>query len=268
MSEKRTIRRRESFNEVAELYDAARPTYPVELIDDVVNLTNLGSGSRVLEIGCGTGQMTLPLAERGAHITCVELGANLAPLARRKLARFDNVEVVVADFDEWTLPESPFDLVVSATSFHWLNPVIRMQKCSAALRPGGVLAIVETHWGVGPRRDEFSQRVQTCYARWDPNHDPGFLPPTWDTLPKAHDELDKSGQFESIKLRRFRIERTYNATGYCDLIRTFSDVRALDEPAREGLLGCIATLIDSQFGGALVRNDSYSLWLAISGRTR
>src|SRR5919109_1585311 len=91
-------RLRETFNEDAELYDRARPGYPAALFDDLAALAAVGPGCRVLEIGCGTGQATLPLAERGCAITCVELGASLAGVARRKLARFPSVRVEVAAF--------------------------------------------------------------------------------------------------------------------------------------------------------------------------
>src|SRR5574341_242905 len=104
MSASRGSRRRESFDEVAELYDKARPGYPHQLVDDLLELSDLGEGHRVLEIGSGSGQLTVPLAERGLSIVAVELGANLAGVARRKLTRFQYAEVVVADFDEWVIP--------------------------------------------------------------------------------------------------------------------------------------------------------------------
>ena len=59
------------FEQVPELYDRARPVYPPDVFDDVVTLAGLGEGARVLEIGCGTGQATLPLAERGFEVTCI-----------------------------------------------------------------------------------------------------------------------------------------------------------------------------------------------------
>ena len=86
MADRRRLRT--TFEEVPELYDRARPHYPAELFGDLVSFGRLGPGSRVLEIGCGTGQATLPLAERGFEVVCVELGAGLAEVARRKLAGF------------------------------------------------------------------------------------------------------------------------------------------------------------------------------------
>jgi len=91
-------------------------------------------GARVLEIGCGTGQATVPLAERGYRIVAVELGTDMAAVARRNLAAFDAVEVVTAAYEEWPLPGEPFDVVFSATAFHWIDPAVRVSKSADALR--------------------------------------------------------------------------------------------------------------------------------------
>jgi protein-L-isoaspartate O-methyltransferase len=112
---------RSTFNEDAERYDRARPGYPPVLFGDLAELTSIGPGSRVLEIGPGTGQATRPLAERGCRVVAVELGADLAALAARNLAGFPSVEVVNAAFEDWPLPAEPFDLVLAATAFHWID---------------------------------------------------------------------------------------------------------------------------------------------------
>jgi len=65
----------------------------------------------VLEIGCGTGQATVPLAERGLAITAVELGAELAAIARRRLAGFPAAGVVTCAFEDWPPQGAPFDAV-------------------------------------------------------------------------------------------------------------------------------------------------------------
>ena len=83
MHEKHHDRLRQRFDEAAELYDRARPGYPPELVNDLCQLAEIGAGSRVLEIGPGTGQLTLPLATRGCAIVAVELGAALAAVAQR-----------------------------------------------------------------------------------------------------------------------------------------------------------------------------------------
>src|SRR5215217_377875 len=107
---------RVTFNEDAELYDRCRPGYPRKLFADLADLTQIGSGSRVLEIGCGTGKATAPLASFGCVLTAVELGEDLAKVARRNLTEFTNAEVIAAPFEAWPLPEAKFDTVVSATA--------------------------------------------------------------------------------------------------------------------------------------------------------
>ena len=117
MTEERN-RLRATFDQVASLYDEARPTYPEELFDDVVSLSGVPTEGRILEIGCGTGQATAPLARRGYRILCVELGENLAAAARRKLAAYPHVEVLTGAFESWPEEQNAFDLAVSAEAFH------------------------------------------------------------------------------------------------------------------------------------------------------
>jgi SAM-dependent methyltransferase len=255
-------RRPESFNEVAALYDQARPLYPQEVIDDLLVLTGAQVGDHVLEIGCGTGQMTVPLSERGLRVTALEPGADLSAIARTKLAAYPDTEVVERRFEDYDLPPEPFDLVVSATAFHWVDPKIRVTKAAAALKPGGYLAIIHTHWGVGTHRDTFSVRSQFCHERWEPEAEPGFVPPVTADLPATRPELDDSPSFASIEHHLYEQVNHYSTASYIDLLRTFSNIQGLGTAAREGLLACLGQLIDSEFNGKLTRSDTRELWLA------
>src|SRR5437870_5484537 len=132
---------RATFDDVALLYDQVRPGYQEALFEDVVVLSGIPPGGRILEIGCGTGQATLPFARRGYRILAVELGANLAAVARAKLAAYPAVQVHIGTFEEWPVEERAFDLAIAATAFHWIDPAVRCRKTAAALRPGGALAL-------------------------------------------------------------------------------------------------------------------------------
>ena len=195
----------------------------------------------MLEIGSGTGQATLHLAERQYRITAIELGPNLAAVARRKLADFPNVAIVVAAFEDWPLPDEPFDAVVAATAFHWLDPSVRATKSAAALRPGGTLATIATHHIDGGDRQFFID-VQDCYQR------PSALPTAAD-IPPDTGELEHSGRYELPTFRRYEWEQPYSAQEYVDLVSTYSDHRALEESVRGRLLDCIAKLIAERYGG-------------------
>ena len=96
------------------------PDYPEALFDDLIALAGLTPGDHLLEVGCATGLATRPLARRGFRITCIELGAELAAVARQNLAGWP-VEVVQGQFEEWP-PREPYGLVYAATAWHWIDP--------------------------------------------------------------------------------------------------------------------------------------------------
>ncbi|MEU7164408.1 class I SAM-dependent methyltransferase [Streptomyces morookaense] len=248
------VRLSRTFDEDPELYDRARPGYPPELFDDLARTAGTGPGCRVLEVGAGTGKATVPLAERGCRITAVEQGAGMAAVARRKLAGFGAVEVVTADFETWPLPAEPFDVVVAATAFHWIDPAVRMVKAADALRAGGALAVVATQHVAGGS-EEFFAEVQGCYERFDPATSPGLrLPAAEDVDTSAYaDEVARSGRFGPVVFRRYEWDLTYTTAAYLGVLRTYSGHRALPSPAREGLLRCIAGLIDGRYGGQVTK---------------
>jgi SAM-dependent methyltransferase len=255
-------RLRETFNEDAELYDRARPGYPAALFDDLAILAGVGPGCRVLEIGGGTGQATLPLAERGCGITGVELGAEMVAVARRKLAGFPAVQVVVSAFEDWPLPTEPFDVVLAATAFHWLDPAVRVAKAADALRMGGALATVSTHHIAGGDT-AFFHAAQACYERWDPANTPVGLrlePAT--AIPRDSEELDRSGRFGPAIFRRYEWDLSYSTSAYLETLLSYSGHRALAPEARAHLFACITNLIESHYGGRITKRYMTELRLA------
>jgi SAM-dependent methyltransferase len=233
-------RLRATFDSVADLYDRARPRYPPALLDDLARLAGVGPGCRVLEIGPGTGQLTVPLAERGCEIVAVELGPRLAAVARRNLRNFPDVRVVTGDFETWPLPAEPFDLVIAATAAHWLDPAVATAKTAAALRPGGRIATVETHHVDGGTSGFFVD-TQDCYLRYDPATTEFFR------LPRAAD-IAADGA-----VGRYEWDQPYSTAQYLDLLWTYSSTLALPARAAADLLGCIGALIDGRYGGRIVK---------------
>jgi SAM-dependent methyltransferase len=205
---------RTTFEEVADLYDCARPSYPDELFDDLAVVGELGHGSRVIEIGCGTGQATRPLAERGYQIICVELSEQMAAVARRNLARFGNVEVTTADFETWQPRECAFDAVVAFTALHWIAPEVRYEKSASLLRLDGKLAVVSTHHVHPPGGDDFFVHVQEDYEAILPGHPDTKAGPSMRPDAVKHTleaEMEASGLFRIIGTRRYLWDVTYNA---------------------------------------------------------
>jgi SAM-dependent methyltransferase len=211
---------RTTFEEVPELYDRARPNYPPEVFDDLAALAQLPAAARIVEIGCGTGQATLPLAERGCQITCVELGEQLADLARRKLTRFPNVEVINANFEIWQPPHADFDAAVS------------------------------TEHVLPSDGDRFFVDVQEDYEAVVPD-DPSTKagaggPSAPDTVADLSDEISASGSFRNVGARRYLWNVVYTVDEYIGVLNTYSGHRALDDDTRERLLSRIRQRIEAR----------------------
>ncbi|MBF9132665.1 methyltransferase domain-containing protein [Plantactinospora sp. S1510] len=252
---------RATFGQDAELYDQARPGYPNQLFADLAQLAGLTPQSRVLEIGCGTGQATRPLAQLGCTIVAVELSPDMATVARHNLRDFPNVTIEVSPFEDWTPPALPFDLVVSATAFHWIDPDIRFQKAADILRPGGTLAVIYSdHVAGGTER--FFIDVQDCYERFDPKTPPGLrLTPAAD-LTDDSSEFDRSQRFGPAQFRRYEWEQAYTTRSYLDVLMTYSPTRSLPEANRKALLSCIGGLIDRDHNGQVSKRYLTQLTLA------
>jgi SAM-dependent methyltransferase len=249
---------RQTFGEDAELYDRVRPTYPPALYDDLAELLGNPDEVRVLEIGPGTGQATGPMVERGWSVTAVELSPDLARLAQAKLPE---VEVVVADFDTVELPAASYDLVISATAFHWLDPATRVTRCADVLRPGGLLAVVSTEHILGGSVQLFADAMR-CYQQFMDDADTTGLQPA-DAIGKDSSEIDATGRFGPVEFRRYEWELTYTTAEYLDVLSSYSGHRALTTERRDGLYGCIGALIDAA-GGSITKRYLTQLSAAIS----
>src|SRR5262249_42590229 len=150
-------RLRETFGSVAELYDRARPEYPDVVFDDLAELARLEPGSRVLEIGPGTGKATSELLRRGYAVTGVELSPELGGIARRNGPEAD---IDVGEFETWEPQDAGFDAVTVFNAFHWIAPELRYAKPARLLRPGGALAVVGAPHVLPTDGDAFFAEVQ------------------------------------------------------------------------------------------------------------
>lgn len=252
---------RATFNEVADLYDGRRPPVPGDLFDRLVEMTGVPSGGRVLEVGPGTGRATGEMARRGLHVVGVELGQALADVARGKLAKFPNVEIVTADFDYWDPEGDRFDVVMAVGAWHWLDPRTRTKKAAAVLAPGGAVAIVDGAHVTGSDTELFGA-LQRCYDQHDPPTDPAFRLPDADHIPPNDWGLSDATEFGGPVFRRWITEVEYSTESYLSLINTFSGTIALAPERRQALLDCISQLIDAQNGGRIRRTQMFELCVA------
>jgi SAM-dependent methyltransferase len=108
-----------------------------------------------LEVGCGTGTFSRRLAARsgagsagilpamGTQVLALDLSPEMIRLARERSAQFPNIEFQLADVLEWPFPAESFDYIASIATLHHLPLREMLLKMKAALKPGGVLLILD-----------------------------------------------------------------------------------------------------------------------------
>ncbi|HEV2065681.1 MAG TPA: class I SAM-dependent methyltransferase [Thermomicrobiales bacterium] len=250
-----------TFDEVADLYHAVRPRYPSELFDRIRALPGLAPGSRLLELGMGTGIATGVLLDAGFDVTGIEPGASLAAVAREHLGHHPRFRAIVTRFEDWESTGEPFDIVFSATAFHWLDRRTRVRRAAACLREGGYLAIAMYHHVRGGDSALFDA-VQACYGAHMPGETGDVqLLPAEDIEPETR-ELVEHDLFEALEVFRWTSEERYNRAGYFDLLSTYSGHRLLTEEAREALFHCIGEHIDRLPGGVVRKAYLHELVVA------
>jgi ubiquinone/menaquinone biosynthesis C-methylase UbiE len=150
------------FDGIAGRYEAARQSYPAEIVNTLLVTGEVASGAAVLEIGCGTGQLTRHLAGRRLRLTVIDVGPAMVAAARRNVSD-PTICFEVSAFEDFK-DRGPFDLIVSASAFHWVDPDVGLAKAARLLRPGGWLALLST----GERYPEpLRSALQNLWLKYD-----------------------------------------------------------------------------------------------------
>ncbi len=144
------------FDEIAEDYDRHRPTYPDVLVDGACE--GIAPGAAVLEIGCGTGQLTRSLLARGLRVTAVEPGQQLIARARDQCNGVGEVQFVNARLEDASLARAQYSAVFSASAIHWIDPDVSWRKAADALVDGGTFALV-SYFGLDDPRSADDQQA-------------------------------------------------------------------------------------------------------------
>lgn len=249
---------RTTFDGDLDQHHRAAPAVPVSLIGDLCTLVDPRPEHRLLQIGAGTGKVTMPLAAIGCQIVALEPDPRLAAYAARWLAVLDNVEVVTADFTTWQLPAEPFDVVLAADSYRALDPAVRVDKVVQAVRPGGWLAVLETHHVAGDDSPLLAA-AQDCLRRADPDGGWDLRLPDADRVPRRAGTAG-SGWFEPPTFRRCQWEVTYTASQYVDLVLAHPGHRQPAGPVRAQLAECVRHLVEHRFVG-VARRCMTQLWV-------
>jgi ubiquinone/menaquinone biosynthesis C-methylase UbiE len=260
-ADKRPITFRASFDQAAEDYDAVRPGYPPGLINDIVTIAALPTNAHILEIGCGTGQATMPFAQHGYQLTCLDIGVALLAIAQRKFTSFPNVRFHLVAFEDWPAQPDMFDLVMSATAFHWIAPEVGYPKAAYVLKDTGSLAIFSNEHL--PFTSGFAADLYQVEQRLVPEWSEPYADHNLDAaIAETAATINATNLFEPVIIRKYPWSQVYTTMEYIRLLNTYSNYRNLERQSRTQLFRAIADLIDRKHDGTITKSYLAVLYLA------
>lgn len=187
-----------NYNSIAEEYENTRPNYPAKLFEKLLTNTRINGLSNLLEIGAGTGKATMPLAQKGFNIDCIEIEPRMAEILEDKSYIYPKVNVIVNSFESWNNDRKKYyDLIYSAQAFHWIDEKTKYKKCYELLNSYGQIALF---WYLSVfDRDEILHTINSIFSDYDTGYSYESLKDIESFLERERDKLSESEYFKDIK---------------------------------------------------------------------
>jgi ubiquinone/menaquinone biosynthesis C-methylase UbiE len=209
-----------SFEDVAELYERVRPSYPDDAVDWLADQLGIDKSSTVLDLGAGTGKLTRAFVDRAGRVVAVEPGPEMLEQLRRVVPK---AEALLGAAEAIPLEDESVDAVVCGQSFHWFRRDEAMHEIRRVLRPGGGLGLI---WNARDRDDPLQAEVTKLLAP--------FVPPGREALPTTASRFVAEA-FGELVTAEFRFEQELDADALAGRILSISFVAAAPEARRNEL---------------------------------
>ena len=241
-------------------YSEIRPDYPEAFFDDLRECGALGVGTRILDVGAGSGLASIQLLRHGASfITMLEPDVRFSSLLS---AIKTGTNVVTSTLEEAALEPGAFDLVVVATAFHWLDPERRVSLLAKMLHKGGYVALMWNVFGDEDKQDDFHEATDSILSGLgdSPSGAPGERPFALRRTDREEEFLD-AGLFEQAGYRELKWLLQLSSLEMIKLYETFSPIQKIAKSERQQILAKLGQVADSAFGGVVNRNMTSVLYL-------
>lgn len=256
----KSISLKNTFNDVVDVYDKARPTYPQELLDDVLQFANLSIFERGLEVGAGTGQATDLFLNRINELDIVEVGDKQVQYLDEKYGN-KNVFVHKAYFEDYSATEK-YDVIYSATAFHWVDATIGYPKAWNMLKNGGVMAAFWHMSSVTYRDYGIFAGLNKIKRKYLPDEFLGFTAEGIEDVRKKRIEQMQFGRcFSEPVMKEYRWIDLYDAERYALLLESYSSTQTLEEEDKKKYLTEVKDYINAN-GGCVEMPQHVMLYMA------
>lgn len=253
-----------TFDTVAPIYEKLRPGYVDELYQTIFDYIPIHESSNVIEIGIGSGQATLPVLKTGCKFTAVEYGENFSKLCREKFRDYPNFSVITEKFENVELENEAYDLVFSASAFHWIPEEAGYSKVFSILKSGGAFARFANHPYCGKGDPALMEEIEKLYGMYYYdfyNRKQEFPREYTEEQARLGAMVAEKYGFQDIRYALFYRTRTFSAKEYTTLLGTYSDHIAIEEPIRLEFFSKIEDVI-AEHGGKITIYDTIDLQLA------
>jgi SAM-dependent methyltransferase len=246
---------RHTYGADAATYREGRPDYPPWVYEVLRLRCGLGAGTRVLEIGPGSGLVTGHLVAAGARVVAVEPDRAFAEYLGRTMP---DVQVVGAPFEEADVG-SGFDVVVAATSFHWLDQSTALPKLGRVLRAGGWGAIWWTVFS-DPYREDPLLAAASAALGFEPGNQRGGTAFQLDTAARCED-LRRGAGLVDVAAELISWDLPMSADQVRALFNSMMTIRQLSDDERSRALDTVADFVNDRFGGVAIRPHLTALYI-------
>ena len=250
-----------TFDTATTVYDKMRPGYVDALYQEIFDYIPMNAACKAVEVGIGTGQATPPILATGCELTAVEYGESLAQKCRIKFKDYPAFSVITGKFEDAALKKDSYDLVFSATAFHWIPEEEGYQKVYAILKHGGAFARFANHPYPGKDNPSLREEIDKLYTIYHHSDKKNVFKEYGEAQAQKLAAIASKYGFADIRHAMFYRIRTFTAEEYIALLATYSDNIALDEPVRKEFFSKIEEVINKH-GGEINIHDTIDLQLA------
>lgn len=249
------------FDNIVSNYEKSRASYGTEIFEDIIKYAEINLNKSIIEVGCGTGKATEAFLKTKCSVEAIELGENLALYTREKFKEYKNLKVVQSAFEEYECEDNKFDMLYSATAFHWIPDEIGYKKAFRIIKKGGRIALFWNKPYVNNKDDQLHQKIQSIYKEFLPQW--SYKVTNNDDKSRYSSLVNKLEQFgfTNAEFKLYHNTREMTGVEYIELLNTYSDHIALDKTIQIPFYNAIRTAIE-EFGNKLIINDIVELYIA------
>ena len=244
------------FREIIDDYEIARPGYTPELYNDIIEYSMIKNDGKILEIGSGPGQATEYFVKNQYNITGLEISEKQVQFLLDKYSEYHNFKSICSSFEDYNCLNETYNLIFSATAFHWIKPQVGYPKAYSLLKRSGVMAVFWHLASIIEPKTEMLNQIRDIYRKYAPELD------DYISLDEAEDlhnlritQIQINNLFNNPVSKIYRWDDEYTTERYLKLMNSYSDFHDIDNDKQKSILDSVADYIDSKSGKIVVPQE-------------